>query len=60
LWIYGAASGHETIHFWKQALPVGVSLALAPVFLVLCYAALRALGKERRFGLEACMRWLCD
>jgi hypothetical protein len=35
-------------------------MALAAVFLVACGLVLRLLGPGRNWGLERCMRWLCD
>ena len=60
MWIYAIAEGKETTYYWMQALPLAVAIALAGVFLVVCYFTLRRLGPDRRFGIEGWMRWLCD
>ena len=60
LWIYATLTGYETTYFWMQAMPVTVSLALALVFMLCCYAGLKWLGPNRTYGIEAWMRWLCD
>lgn len=60
LWIYGLATGHEPTHYWKQAMPITVSVPLALLFLACCYGILRRLGPDRTYGIESWMRWLCD
>jgi uncharacterized membrane protein len=60
MWIYGYATGHETTHFWRQATSTSTAMVLACVFIVLCYFVLRRVGRDRRFGIESWMRWLCD
>ena len=60
LWIYGMATGNKPTEFWMKAMPASVSIALALLFMVVCYYALRAIGPNRRIGAEAWMRWLCD
>ena len=35
-------------------------IGIAAVFLVLAFVGLRCLPHDRRFGVEAWMRWLCD
>ncbi|MEZ6055908.1 MAG: heparan-alpha-glucosaminide N-acetyltransferase domain-containing protein [Planctomycetaceae bacterium] len=60
LWIYGALYGTEATQYWRLALPISVSSSLALLFLVVCYFCVRILGVNRRYGIEAWMRWLCD
>ena len=60
LWAYGLAQVGEPTEYWGKALPVWSSMALAAVFLVACWLVLRLLGPGRSWGLERCMRWLCD
>lgn len=61
LWIYAIAMGHEDpTYYWMKAMPLATALALAPVFMVVCYMALRAIPPGRRIGVESWMRWLCD
>jgi hypothetical protein len=60
LWAYGLAQAGEPTEYWGKALPVWASMTLAAVFLVVCWVALRLLGPGRSWGLERCMRWLCD
>ena len=60
LWIYGAFSGPEPTFYWRNAMPVWAAAVLGVVFLVCCYGILRGLGPDRTFGIESCMRWLCD
>ncbi len=60
LWIYGVVTGNEPTHFWQNSMPIYISLPLALVFMITCFVLLRWIGPERRFGIEAWMRWLCD
>lgn len=60
LWIYSLARGHEATHYWQSALPVAVSLPLAPVFLVASYVLLRWMDRAGIPSVESWMRWVCD
>jgi uncharacterized membrane protein len=61
LWIYTRAIGNEDpTELWMKATTVPVALSLAVVFLVACFFLMRWIGPDRRFGMEAWMRWLCD
>jgi uncharacterized membrane protein len=60
LWLYAIAKGQEPTYYWMKAMPITASIPLALVFLAVCYVSLRRLGPERNYGIEACMRWLCD
>ncbi len=61
LWIYAMAKGEEDpMEYWMQATTTPVALSLAAVFLVACFFLMRWIGPDRRFGIEAWMRWLCD
>jgi len=61
LWIYTSAIGHDDpTELWMKATTVPLSLGLAVVFLVVCFFLMRWIGPDRRFGMEAWMRWLCD
>jgi uncharacterized membrane protein len=61
LWIYTVALGHDDpMELWMKATTVPVALSLAAVFLVGCFFLMRWIGPDRRFGMEAWMRWLCD
>ena len=60
LWIYGLATdGDPTVH-WREAMPTLPAMGLAVLFLVVCYLVLVRLPANRRLGMEAWMRWLCD
>jgi uncharacterized membrane protein len=61
LWIYTVAIGNEDpTELWMKAMSTPASLGLAVVFLVICFFLMRWIGPDRRFGVEAWMRWLCD
>lgn len=60
LWIYGYATGNDPTAFWRNAMPVTLSIPLAVLFLACCYVILSRLNPERRCGIEGWMRWLCD
>ncbi|QDU98642.1 hypothetical protein Pla8534_65140 [Lignipirellula cremea] len=60
LWIYGVATGHEATYYWMKAMPVAAAIALALLFLLVCFLGLRLLGSQRTYGIESGMRWLCD
>lgn len=61
LWIYTLAQGHDDpTELWMKATTTPVALILAAVFLVACFFLMRWIGPDRRFGIEAWMRWLCD
>jgi hypothetical protein len=60
LWIYGMATGNETTAYWMQAMPATTALPLALLFMAATFVLLRWIGPDRNFGIEACMRWLCD
>lgn len=60
LWIYATITGKETTFYWRNALPSASSYILAVIFLVATYFVLRSIGKQRKYGIEASMRWLCD
>ena len=60
LWAYGYSRTGEPTEYWGKAMGVGPSMALAAAFLACCWLLLRVLGPDRRYGLERCMRWVCD
>lgn len=60
LWIYGATVSDDPTEYWMKAMSFPASMALAVLFLGLCYALLRWLGPDERIGIESAMRWLCD
>lgn len=60
LWIYAVVAGQEPTYYWRIAMPLAVSIPLALLFLLCTYGLVRVLGDERNYGIEACMRWLCD
>ncbi|MGC4002783.1 MAG: hypothetical protein QM811_06480 [Pirellulales bacterium] len=61
LWIYGALQeGDDPTIYWQKAMPIEMSLPLAWLFLGICYVVFRKIGSNERYGLESCMRWLCD
>ena len=60
LWVYGWAHADDTTDYWREALPAGVSLALVPVCLGVCYAYLRAADRWKLPTAESVMRWVCD
>jgi uncharacterized membrane protein len=61
LWLYAVAKNHDDpTTYWANATTVPVALGLAAVFLVSCFFLMRWIGPDRRFGIEAWMRWLCD
>ena len=60
LWIYAMATRQESTDLWMNAMPLAASIPLALLFLLFTYGLVRALGDNRNYGIEACMRWLCD
>lgn len=61
LWIYTRAIGKsDPTALWMNATTIPVAIGLAIVFLVACFFLMRWIGPDRRFGIEAWMRWLCD
>ena len=60
LWICAVAQGQEPTEYWMKAMSFPASMALAVLFLGLCYTLLRWLGPDERIGIESAMRWLCD
>jgi uncharacterized membrane protein len=60
LWISAVVAGDEPTAYWREAMPTSISLALAAVFLAVCAIVLGMLGSRQAWGLERCMRWLCD
>jgi len=60
LWIYAMATGQEPTDLWMNAMPLTASIPLAVLFLFCVYGLVRVLGNDRNYGIEACMRWLCD
>ena len=61
LWIYTVAIGNDDpTELWMKAMSTPMALGLAVVFLVGCFFLMRWIGPDRRFGMEAWMRWLCD
>jgi hypothetical protein len=60
LYVIALAQGLEISTYWQNALPVDWALGLSFLFLVCMFALLRRFGAERIWGMEACMRWLCD
>lgn len=60
LWISAVVAGDEPTAYWREAMPTSISLSLAAVFLAVCAIVLGMLGSRQAWGLERCMRWLCD
>lgn len=60
LWIVALAEGEEPTYYWREAMSTAWSLPLALLFLVGCLATMSILGPRRSYGIESCMRWLCD
>lgn len=60
LWIAAVVQGDEPTAYWREAMPTWLSLTLAAGFLALCAVVLARLGSKQAWGLERCMRWLCD
>jgi peptidoglycan/LPS O-acetylase OafA/YrhL len=60
LWVYATATGQEPTAVWMKAMPLTASIPLAVLFLFCVYGLVRVLGDDRNYGIEACMRWLCD
>ncbi len=61
LWIYTVNIGHEDpTELWMKVMATPLALGLAVVFLIVCFFMMRWIGPDRRFGMEAWMRWLCD
>ena len=60
MWIAAVVRGDEPTAYWREAMPTWLSLTLAAAFLALCAVVLTRLGSRRTWGLERCMRWLCD
>ena len=60
MWIAAVVHGDDPTAYWRDAMPTWLSLTLAAAFLALCAVALARLGPRQAWGLERCMRWLCD
>lgn len=60
LWAYALATGQEPVDVWMKAMPLNASIPLALLFLICVGGLVRVLGHNRNYGIEACMRWLCD
>ena len=60
LWLYGLAQGQEPTYYWRQAMPMTISIPLAIIFLAICYFTFSAIGSNQRHAIESWMRWLCD
>lgn len=60
LWVYAMITGQEPTDLWMKAMPLTASIPLAVLFLFCAYGLVCVLGDERNYGIEACMRWLCD
>jgi uncharacterized membrane protein len=60
LWVYTMATGQEPTDVWMKVMPLTASISLAVLFLFCVYGLVSVLGHERHYGIEACMRWLCD
>lgn len=60
LWVYGAVAGDDPTGYWRKAMPVGLSIALIPVCLGVCYLLFRAAERWKWPTTETLMRWLCD
>lgn len=60
LWIYAMATGQDRTELWMNAMPLTASIPLAVLFLFCTYGLVRLLGYDRNYGIEACMRWVCD
>lgn len=60
VWLYGLLRTGEPTDYWGKAIPAWASMALAAAFLAACWIALYLLGPRRSWGLERCMRWVCD
>ncbi len=60
LWIHGLITDGDPLAHWRTAMPALPAMGLAVLFLVGCYLVLARLPTNRRLGMEAWMRWLCD
>lgn len=60
LWMVGYSQTGEPTAFWQQALTLDWACVLAAGFLVACWLVFHKLGARRIWGLEHCMRWVCD
>lgn len=60
LWIYGAVTQDEPTYYLEEAMPTTVAFLLALLFMACCHVVLRRIGPDRRLGVEAWVRWLCD
>ena len=59
LWVYGAATGNDATHFWRNAIPVAVAIPLSVLCLVGCYFMFRWMDATGRRGIEGWMRRVC-
>jgi uncharacterized membrane protein len=60
LWAYGFAQTGDPTAYWQDAMPLAMACVLALVFLAACWLVFHKLGRRRIWGLERCMRWVCD
>jgi uncharacterized membrane protein len=60
LWMYGFAQTGDPTAYWQDAMPLGMACALATIFLAACWLVFHKFGGRRIWGLERCMRWVCD
>ncbi len=60
LWAYGFAQTGDPTAYWQDAMPLAMACVLAIIFLAACWLVFHKLGRRRIWGLERCMRWVCD
>jgi len=60
LWVYGFSTTGDPQGYWQEAMPLWMACVLATIFLVGCWLLFHKFGARRIWGLERCMRWVCD
>jgi uncharacterized membrane protein len=60
LWLYGTWMQENPTYYLHNAMITPIALALALVFVVVCYLLLIFLDRHGKYGLESLMRWICD
>jgi uncharacterized membrane protein len=60
LWLYGYWMHKDPMRNWRIAVSTPMALALAVVFVVLCWFLLKFLDRHGKYGCESLMRRVCD
>lgn len=60
LWLYGIWNGQDSpTYYWRRAMSTSAAIALALLFIVLCYFVVIFLETHKRYTFESLMRRTC-